>query len=218
MLGGSDILEYLGILNSKLSEAGIHADMIMCGGAVMAAVYNARGQTKDIDAVFAPSMELHRIIGAMAEEYGLPPDWLNDGVKGFVDTRRMGFDDFAEYSNLTVRVPDTESLLAMKLASARFDSLDLDDALFLMGRLGIGSAEELYGMVERHMDPSRLTPASWFFIQEAYARFREQARQASGFEARRDPDPELPSDLDAAARRARQRNPRPPENTPGRHR
>ena len=50
-------------------------------------VYNARNSTHDIDAIFKPSSEFREIIAEIAEENDLDSDWLNDGVKGFLNEK-----------------------------------------------------------------------------------------------------------------------------------
>lgn len=63
-------------------------------------------------------------------------------------------------------------MLALKLASAREDSMDAADALFLMGVVGVESLDEVYAIIEEHIPSQRLTPLANFFAQEIFARYK----------------------------------------------
>ena len=69
------------------------------------------------------------IINQIAQDYALRPDWLNDGVKGFM-TNKMNTTDALTYSNLQISSIDAEGLLAMKLISAREQSKTWKTAYF----------------------------------------------------------------------------------------
>lgn len=171
MLTADEIRGYLYEMNDLLAEQEVSGEVVLCGGAVMALVYNARKSTKDVDALFAPTAIIRDVAQTVAEAHGLSDDWFNDAAKGFIDTSRMGFEDVFELSNLRVRRPGDKEMLALKLASAREDSMDADDALFLMGVVGVGSLEEVYEIIEQYIPSPRLTPMASFFAQEIYARY-----------------------------------------------
>ena len=174
MLSKEQIEQYLEEMNNRLASRQMHGEIVLCGGAVMALVYNARQSTKDIDALFEPTAVLREIAKDIAEEHGLEEDWFNDAAKGFIDTSRMHFTEVRAYSNLTVRRPDDEAMLALKLASAREDSKDAEDALYLMKLVGVRDMEEVYAIIERHIPSPRLTPIAGFFAQEIFARYRNE--------------------------------------------
>ena len=141
----------------------------------MACVYEARPSTKDVDALFELVRELREIAARVAESHDLDADWLNDVAKGFVDTSRMSFEPVMETGALKVLRPDDEGMLAMKLASAREDSKDADDAVFLIRRLGITDEDALLDIMERNIPKQRLTPMAGFFAKEMLRRaFRPQ--------------------------------------------
>ncbi len=173
MLNKEDIIEYLEELNRRLAQHDIHGELLLAGGAALSLVYNARNATQDIDAVFKPSNEIRKVILDIAEEYDLENDWLNDGVKGFIDTDKMGVQLFKEYSNLKVNVIDTQGLLAMKLTSARDNEKDLSDSIVLMKSLNIKTVEEAYEIVEKLTPKAQQTPQSFFFTQLAFEQYIE---------------------------------------------
>lgn len=170
MLTKEQIQQYLAEMDKELASAGLTGEIVLCGGAVMACVYEARPSTKDVDALFEPTRELRDVAAKIAERHGLEEDWLNDAAKAFIDTSRMKFVTVANLSALKVKRPDDEGMLAMKLASAREDSKDPDDAVFLIRRLGITGEDELLDVIERNVPKQRLTPMAAFFAKEMLRR------------------------------------------------
>ena len=60
--------------------------------------------TKDIDALYEPKREINRLTEKIAHEYGLPENWLNDSVKGFVNDN-VETEDFLQLGNLSRNTP-----------------------------------------------------------------------------------------------------------------
>lgn len=176
MLSKSDIEGYLKEIAAAMEAEEIRSEIVLCGGAVMTMVYDARPSTKDIDALFEPAAKLRMIASRIAERDGLEADWLNDGAKGFIDTSRMTFETVRDFGALVVKTPDTRGMLALKLVSAREDSKDAADALFLMERLDIQSEAELFEIIEENIAPPRLTPLANFFAKEMYQKYLEKKK------------------------------------------
>lgn len=192
MLDRNEIGELLEMLNERLSYRREHASLILAGGAVMSFVFGARAATLDIDALMEPSSIIRSIAAEMAEDLDLENDWINDGVKGFVDTAKMGTVPVKEYSNLIVRRLDDESLLALKLSSARDnDGKDLADAAFLLDRLGIVDVDSALDIVEKYIPVYLLTPKVQFFTRAAL----EEAALINAPRVREDADTFNPNDL-----------------------
>nr|APO30296.1 Nucleotidyl transferase of unknown function (DUF2204) [uncultured bacterium] len=174
MLTSVDIERLLAKINDRLAERNEHGTILLAGGAVMTAVFQSRNATLDIDAVFAPTHVIRDIAKAISEEEGLEADWINDGVKGFIDTTKMGSLPYREFSHLSVNRLDDESLLALKLSSARDNAgKDMDDSIELMSALGISSMDELYAILEDKIPTARLTPKVDYFSQEAFERYQK---------------------------------------------
>ena len=173
MLSRNEIEQLLARVNEKLRGRGKHGEIIIAGGATLVLVFNARTATKDIDALFKPSPEIREIINEIACENDLDSDWLNDGVKGFF-TEKMRADLYKEYSNLSIYTVDAESMLALKLTSARTDSTDMKDSIVLMKHLGIESEDELFDIIEEYTDANSRTARSYYFTQETFAMYRKE--------------------------------------------
>lgn len=140
-------------------------EVSLFGGAAMCLVYGSRSSTKDIDAVFAPTPEMYAIIQNIAEEYGLPSDWLNNGVKGFVSTNhdvRL----YRRLSHLTITAASPEYLLAMKCLASRLGaSRDVEDIQFLLRHLNIRTVQEAYKILERFYPPRRILPKTQYLLE-----------------------------------------------------
>ena len=66
---------------------------------------------------------------------------------------------------------NAEAMLAMKLTSARFESNDQEDSLFLMNYLDIKNKEQLYEIVDKYIPENRKTVNSHYFIQDTFEKY-----------------------------------------------
>ena len=81
------ILRALSALSDTLGREGVTGEVCLFGGTVMVLAFNARLSTKHLDAIFHPTQSIRDAARRIAEEQGLPADWLNDGVKGYLSSR-----------------------------------------------------------------------------------------------------------------------------------
>lgn len=145
----------------------------------MVLAFQARQSTKDVDAIFAPAGIIRDEARAVAEEMDLPVDWLNDAAKGFVSPKAdfHGLADL-DLSHLRVQVPTAEYLLAMKVMAAMVgvgkESADKEDIRFLIHRLELTNTEQVFELVRRYYDPSRILPKSMYLVEEILS---EEGRQ-----------------------------------------
>jgi hypothetical protein len=147
----ADLRRLFGMLNEELRRGGIEGDSFLAGGAVMCLVYAARPSTQDVDGVFRPARQLREAAARVAARAGVPTDWLNDGVKGFL-SERGDFLPFLELDHLRVMVARPEYLLAMKCLSLRIGAEfhDEDDIRYLLRHMDVRSDEQALEIVGRY--------------------------------------------------------------------
>jgi hypothetical protein len=162
-----EMLKYLEELNSRLERINREREIIIFGGAAMTLVYEARDATRDIDAKFRSSVELRRIIKNISDDFEIDEGWLNNDGERYI-TDRMPTSLYLEYSNLKVYTVNADCLLAMKLTSARMDSSDMDDSIFLMGLLDIQTESQLIDLIEKYIDDDNRDASTKFFTSEAF--------------------------------------------------
>ena len=154
-------------LDGELARAGIKADLLMVGGAVMTIVFKAREQTKDVDAIFEPEAPVRVAIAQIAKRENLSEDWLNDAAKGFLSAAGQ-FDPYLDGEALRVYVARADYLLAMKILAMRpeGEAPDFDDIRFLCRYLDVRSADQALDIVERYYPVTRLQPRHKFVLEE----------------------------------------------------
>jgi hypothetical protein len=161
-----EIRLYLKELDDELRLKQVKGEVSIYGGAVMCLVYDARPATKDVDAVFKPTSEIRAAIDVIADRHNLSPDWLNDGVKGYIVDHKQRV--LFELPNLTVFVPEPDYLLAMKTLSARVDTFDQSDVRLLIEKLELRSPEEVFDIIEKYYPRNHIKPATQYFIEELF--------------------------------------------------
>lgn len=132
----------------------------------MCLIHSARDATKDIDELYEPKSEINTLVKNIADEYGLPQDWLNDSVKGFMGGN-VETVDFMRLGGLKISAVTPEYLLAMKLISSRMEGQDYDDIKFLLRKLNIGTHKEAESVIERFFPLSRILPKTRYVIEQA---------------------------------------------------
>jgi hypothetical protein len=163
----SEIKKYLEALNSKLSEKDVRAEIGIVGGAAMCLAFNARASTKDVDAVFEPTKEVRLAAAEVAKDFSLSKDWINDAVKGFLSPKIKKI-ILWQWSHLVIWTPPADYMLAMKSISARWDTSDRDDVIFLIRHLKLKSHKEVFKIIEGFYPKSRIPPKTQFFIEEIF--------------------------------------------------
>lgn len=169
LLDADQIRDLLTELGRRLHARGITARIFLVGGAAMALAYNTRRATRDLDGVFEPKTEIYAEASLMAGEAGLPPDWLNDGVKGLLlDRSAAEIGSHFDAEGISVGVASAEYLFAMKAFAAR-EEVDTEDLRFLAQHLGLRNAREAIDLVERFYTPHRLKPVTQYLIEDLFA-------------------------------------------------
>ena len=138
VLNREEVLRLLARLGNRLAAKGIHAEVFIVGGAAMALAYDADRTTSDIDAILRPRDLVYNEANSMAEELGIPDDWLNDSVRSLMPSNP---DDapkaIAEFPGITITTGSPEFMLAMKSMVTRKSVADLQDAAKICVMLGI---------------------------------------------------------------------------------
>jgi len=175
-MGREDMLKYLEELNSRLAGINRSCEVVIFGGAAMSIVFEARDATRDIDAKFRSFVELRKLIKDISNDFELDSGWLNNDGEHYV-TERMQTSLYLEYTNLAIHTVNADCLLAMKLTSARMDSTDMDDSIFLMDMLDIQSDNQLFDLIEKYIDDDNRAGSTKFFTNEAFLQYRAKKEQ-----------------------------------------
>lgn len=133
----------------------------------MALCYSTRRVTRDIDAVFEPKLAIYEAAEKVAAELGLPEDWLNDAVKGYLPGEDTQARAVPEVSGIEITTASPRFLLAMKLMAMRFGEDD-EDIEVLVRECEIESAHEALELL-RAMYPAREPPLkTQLFLEELF--------------------------------------------------
>lgn len=163
-----ELIKYLNVLNEELKVRDVKGDIALYGGAVMCLVFNTRGFTKDIDAIFEPRVDMRKIIKEIAEDNNLSEDWLNDGVKGFISNNN-DLVLFKQLSHLAIYHASAEYMLAMKVLSSRVGySKDIEDIKSLLEILGIKSLTEAEKIVLKYYPVTRIPQKAFYLLEELF--------------------------------------------------
>lgn len=138
-------------------------ELALGGGAALILLFNARDSTRDVDFCSigsADSAHLRDAARHVATNLGLPDDWLNDGMKGYLNGILLG-EVLLDRPTLLVRTLAPQQLLAMKLSAWR-DDVDIEDARLLLPEVQ-GSRNEVWAAVEPFLVPGRELKARYAF-------------------------------------------------------
>ena len=133
----------------------------------MALAYSTRRVTKDIDAVFEPKSAIYAAAAKVAEDLGLPEDWLNDAAKGFMPGDDEHPRPVPDVRGIEVTTASPRYLLAMKLMAMRFGEDD-EDIEILLRECGLHSAEEALDLLKRMYPVREPPPKTRFFLEELF--------------------------------------------------
>ena len=139
----------------------------LAGGAVMCLAFDARPSTRDVDALFRPSVEVLDAALRVASKQKVPETWLNDAVKGYVSDHGS-FEPFLELSNLKVFCASAEYMLAMKCLAMRIGEgyHDEEDIRYLLRNLAIQRYEEAKEILEKYYSLEEFPESALLALQE----------------------------------------------------
>ena len=171
------------LLGQRAHAEGKTVEIAVYGGSALVLSFDWRHATKDVDAVFeADKQTVNRLAQQIAEENDWDPDWLNDGVKGFLsrvdsnpDAKRL-FRTYPSESEpgLRVMVANPAYLFAMKCRAMRLggvdESADVDDIVHLAGEIGLKDAQDALDLVSSFYPDRVIEPKTRFGLEEIFAR------------------------------------------------
>lgn len=167
-LAREQILDLLRDLSDELEAEGVQAEMFVVGGAAIALAYNQRRITADVDAIFEPKEVVYAAAARVAERHpGVPNDWLNDGVKGFLPGPDSKAVVALQTPGVVVRTASPAYLLALKVQASRIDR-DVDDIRFLAGLCGATTADGVLAIATRVLGHENLAPKAQYVVQELF--------------------------------------------------
>jgi hypothetical protein len=163
----SDIQRLFQLLNEELRTSGTESELFIVGGAVMCLAYSSRPSTQDVDAVFRPPSQVREAAARVAVRARVNPNWLNDGVKGFMSAK-ADFAPFLELDHLRVMVAQPEYLLAMKCLAMRIgeEFHDEADVRYLLRHLEIRTYDEALAVVGKYYPIERFPRKTLYALEE----------------------------------------------------
>jgi len=170
-------------LGRRAYTEGKTIEIAIYGGSALMLTYDWRLATKDVDAVFeADKQTVKRLAQEIADENGWDPDWLNDGVKGFLsaadhspDAKRL-FRTFPSEGEpgLRVMVANPAYIFAMKCRAMRIggidETTDVDDIKRLARELRLINAQEALDLVASFYPDRLIEPKTRFGLEEIFSR------------------------------------------------
>jgi hypothetical protein len=164
----AEILKALQALGDELSSRGVRGQIFIVGGAAMALAYSTRRVTKDIDAVFEPKSSIYEAATKVAEQLGLPEDWLNDAAKGFMPGQDQHARPVPDIEGIEITTASPQYLLAMKLMAMRFGEDD-EDIEVLIQKCELGSAQDVLDLLGRLYPSREPLPKTRLFLEELFS-------------------------------------------------
>jgi hypothetical protein len=163
----SDIHRLFELLNEELGQVDVEGELYLVGGAVMCLAFDARPATRDVDALFVPTKAIREAAARVAVRAGVPDQWLNDAVKGYLSDRG-DFSSFLERDHLRVFIAQPAYLLAMKCVALRIGEQfhDIDDIRYLLRYLNVTTVDEALGIVRRYFDDERILSKTRLALEE----------------------------------------------------
>lgn len=163
------IVEALRALGEELTRRGVHGQLFVVGGAAMALAYSTRRVTRDIDAAFEPKAAIYEAATVVAEQHGLPGDWLNDAAKAFMPGADKEARPVPEIDGIEITAASPRYLLAMKLMAMRFGEDD-EDIEALIELCGLTNPQEALDLLAELYPRAEPLPKTRLFLEELFGK------------------------------------------------
>jgi Nucleotidyltransferase of unknown function (DUF6036) len=161
------ILAALQALGDELTSRNVRGQIFIVGGAAMALAYSTRRVTRDVDAVFEPKAAIYDAAGKVAEDLGLPEDWLNDAAKAFMPGNDQDARPLPDIHGVEITTASPRYLLAMKLMATRIGEDD-EDIEVLIRQCKISSTQEALELLEQMYTAREPSPKTRFFLESLF--------------------------------------------------
>lgn len=163
----ADIRRLFDLLNEELAASDVRGELYLVGGAVMCLAFSARESTRDVDAIYRPTVAVRQAAVRVAARAQVPETWLNDGVKRWL-SGRGDFDRYIELSHLNVFMARAEYLLALKCAAMRLgeEFRDLDDVRYLLRYLNLTTSSAALEIVSRYVNDDEIPVKTRLALEE----------------------------------------------------
>ncbi len=166
-LTANDMQRLFTLLNEELRTSDTQGELFLVGGAVMCLAFGARASTRDVDAAFRPSSLVRQAAARVAQRVGIEPNWLNDGVKGFMSAQGE-FALFLELDHLKIMVAQPAYLLAMKCMAMRLGAefRDQDDVRFLLRLLDVYRVERAIAIITKYYPAEQIPQKALYALPD----------------------------------------------------
>jgi hypothetical protein len=113
------------------------------------------------------SREVRKAAARVGARAALSPDWLNDGVKGFM-SEQGDLAPFLELDHLRVMVAQPAYLLAMKCLSMRIGAefRDENDVRYLLRHLDVRSYDQALSIIKKYYLLERFPQKTLYALAE----------------------------------------------------
>jgi hypothetical protein len=169
MLDSKKIKQLFEELNEALKTQGEIGEIGLMGGAVMCLVYQSRKATRDVDAIFEPTQLIRKLAAKIGEHHNIGPHWMNDSAKAFLQPN-FKREEVLSLSHLRLWAPEPEYMLAMKCISARWDTHDKDDVIFLIKLLKLKAPKQVFKIIQSYYAKNKIPPKTQFLIEELFSK------------------------------------------------
>lgn len=172
-------MEGLNLLGHLAAEEGVVLEVCLYGGAAMMLAYNARETTFDVDALVRPREVGERLVLRVAQQLGLPDDWLNDGVAKFTSIvgtyapLRVQELESKAARHLRITRASAPYLLAMKCLAFRPRLGPRTGDLDLIRKMGLLTVEAIEEVLERFYPTETFTPERHAVVAEMLQRMAQ---------------------------------------------
>lgn len=141
-----------------MDEKGLR-EVVLVGGAAMILHFGATRATRDVDALVIRGdlSDVRHAIKAVAQERGLPDEWMNDSAKGFSDVLAPDFSARLVPLHINLKRLHLFALgladqVAMKIVALR--EQDLEDLDVLLAQMSPDDKQTLVSIMN-HLAPAR---------------------------------------------------------------